>query len=199
MMSSSQIPRVGKPASGELPSASAVDTVSMFDMPAAKPKRWPLVVGAGAIAVAAIALGVIAASSGSKTRAPAAAAPPPAASAPVEPTTITVRFESTPSGATVRAAGEPAVLGTTPFSLTIERANMNRTFAFELAGHTGTTQEIALAHDATVAVSLAPLPVVAPVTPPVTVKAPTPAIKPVKPPPPKKQTDRNATMDVFGN
>jgi hypothetical protein len=78
------------------------------------------------------------------------------------PAEVVVRFESTPPGATVRLMVQSGqVLGTTPFERMMPCSTTAATFELERTGYQKAIQQIRLAHDTTILVTLAPLPVVA--------------------------------------
>jgi len=90
----------------------------------------------------------------------------------------------------VRLAGATDVLGTTPCSVQLPRADRTATFEISKSGYESVAQELSLAADGTVATSLVAKPVAA--AKPDKPKAVKP--KPTKP----KPVDRSGTMDVFG-
>jgi hypothetical protein len=92
--------------------------------------------------------------------APATEPPPPAPAPPPEVTplaaTIEIHFDSAPRGAQVFARSDPAKpLGVTPFVLTREVSSGSEKFVFRLPGYQDAEDEIALADNARVKVSLA--------------------------------------------
>lgn len=130
---------------------------------------------------------------------PAVPVPPPIA-APAPPTRVSLTFETTPPGAEVCERTEGALsaeLGTTPLTLSFDRAQQTRTFWFSLAGYETEERDISLVRDALVSVELKPIvrPVPAPRRP---TKAPA-ATQPRDQPRPGSRvpTDTSGTVDPF--
>lgn len=113
---------------------------------------------------------------------PAVAPTPPLPPAP--PDDVAIQFRSTPSGAAVRVTGTNEVLGVTPFAYHVKRENEVRSFTFDLAAYTTSTQDVAISSDGAIAVVFTPVPVRA-------AQVHTVAAQPVK------HVDLNSTMKVF--
>jgi serine/threonine protein kinase len=127
-------------------------------------RRW-WIAGA-AIAVAAVAVGVLATRGGDEV------APPPAS--PI----VEIEAETMPAGAEVFRDG--VSLGRTPTTLRFDRADREVTLAFRLPGYTELTHAIVVDRPSRVVLTLAREP--APEPPPAVVTAPTPeTTKPTKP------------------
>jgi serine/threonine-protein kinase len=130
--------------------------------------------------------------------------PPTPAPAPAPlPAEVEVRFLSSPPGAEVRRQGATELLGTTPFTLTLPRADASQTFEFALVdrGTLATSASLAASGDIAVSFPDLPKPPVVPstVTPP---KQPPsqpgkPDKKPVNEPVKKPRDGRAVIIDPF--
>jgi hypothetical protein len=120
---------------------------------------------------------------------------------------ITIKFVSSPPGATVRQVDSNESVGITPFARRFPRDHRMVTFEFARPGFAPVTQDIELAGDDAVAASLTPLAAPAPVVTPPPVPAPAAPVAPGPvrkhasakrvAPPPDLPLDRNRTLDVF--
>jgi serine/threonine protein kinase len=186
------------------PSPAQGVPVAVFEEPAMtmrvrRVRRRPLALAAGAAAFVVLAIVLIFAagsggsSSGKATAAaitqpvpPSPPSQPPAPVAKVVPAEVKIRFRSTPSGVAVRLTGADQVLGTTPFEHRFPREDRSATFELTAPGYVAGTQDISLAEDTTVAISLSPAPAVAAIK-----KPPKHVVKHAG------SADRGGTMDVF--
>jgi eukaryotic-like serine/threonine-protein kinase len=188
-----------EPKADTLLAAESSPSLPAASLPIASPRgrRWPFVIaGVAAVALAVTAWFVLRDDGSHETSAAlpviAAPKPPPAPPAPpAPPPPVTIRFTSTPAGAEVRLAGTTEVLGTTPCSVQLPRADRMATFDVSKPGYESVAQELGLAADGTVITALVAKPVAA--AKPDKPKSVKP--KPVKP----KPVDRGGTMDVFGS
>ncbi len=119
---------------------------------AVQPRRKKLVMIGAACGVAVLAVIVV-----MMTRSPTDA-PRPSTPTTAAPATITVRFASAPSHATVRIAGTKEVLGTTPFTASFPRGDRTVTFEFAKPGHMEVAEQARLDADGAVAVALPAIP-----------------------------------------
>jgi hypothetical protein len=133
-------------------------------------------------------------------QAPSPRAQPPTPPPPPLPVKVKVKvhFTSTPSGAEVRLAGAPEVLGTTPFTIELARAERIATFDFAKPGFDPVREELSLGGDGSVAAALSAKPVEPRAQSP---KRPTTPKHPISNPPANTGTpvDPGGTMDVFGD
>jgi serine/threonine-protein kinase len=116
--------------------------------------------------------------------------PTPDAAAPAQPETVTLKFESTPSGAKVFRTGESVALGVTPFETTLVRASRTTAVHFELDGYEPMEVDASLERSENISVTLDKLPPT-----PVAIDKPRPRDKRVKPG--KKPLQREGVMDPF--
>ncbi len=120
---------------------------------------------------------------------------PPPPPPPAQPAPITLRFESTPAGATVSRIGEQAPLGVTPLSITLPPSSDEGAFVFTLEGRPTVVSRTSLAGSATLSVIIPEPPAVpAPPAPPLDVR---PAPKPGAKPGPKPGSDDTVILDPF--
>jgi serine/threonine-protein kinase len=152
-----------------------------------------------ALAIAGIAGWLVLARRGGESRpagtaqapAGAALAPPPGAQPDkrAKPEKITLKFESTPSGAETRRAGTGDLLGLTPFFQSFSADGAGVTFEMTLPGHQPRRFDVTLTADAVVGGALQKLP------PPgraATARKPAPAAASRKP------ANREGTVNPFG-
>ncbi|HLL25055.1 MAG TPA: serine/threonine-protein kinase, partial [Kofleriaceae bacterium] len=140
------------------PTAAAVAT-ALRGVGVPRTRRTGLVLALGAAAALAFGTLAITHDAAPPPRVVAAPpAPPPASSVPRAPATVTLRFLSTPPSAQVFRTGETVPLGTTPFSITLARAERNAALRFELAGHEAADIEASLGVSTEIAVVLDKLP-----------------------------------------
>jgi serine/threonine protein kinase len=111
--------------------------------------------------------------------------------APAQLETVTLKFESTPSGAKVFREGESVALGVTPFETTLVRAGRSTPVRFELEGYEPAQVDASLEKSENISVELDKLPPT-----PVAIDKPSrPRAAPVKPG--KKPLQREGVMDPF--
>jgi hypothetical protein len=125
-------------------------------MAAIRPKRWPLLVGVGAVAAAA-ALFFALRTGGSPTAGPAPA-PPPVAAKPAPPVaeapSVRLQIRSSPAGATVSDEKAGTVLGVTPLEKSYPQGNSTLALVLRLQGHKDKTVAVGLEGNSATSVDL---------------------------------------------
>ena len=142
-------------AMGEAGSPSP-DLSTDSEMAAIRPKRWPLLVGVGAVAAAA-ALFFALRTGGSPTAGPAPA-PPPVAAKPAPPVaeapSVRLQIRSSPAGATVSDEKAGTVLGVTPLEKSYPQGNSTLALVLRLQGHKDKTVAVGLEGNSATSVDL---------------------------------------------
>jgi serine/threonine-protein kinase len=150
--------------------------------------RVPMLAGSTLLAAAALAAVVLLPRSereGTHTGEPAASVSAPAPA----PARVEVVFESSPPGAAVLDGARS--LGTTPLTVTLDRADSAREFRLALAGYVPAVRRVQMSTNSRVHVQLTA------VSSPTSQKAP--ARKLLKRRPSKKSAGRRGTLDPFGH
>ena len=80
---------------------------------------------------------------------------PPDAALPADTSDVEITFHSIPGGAQVFAPGDEEPLGTTPFSISLERSDSHVDFEFKKTGYETVEQSVSLRRDTQIAVGLA--------------------------------------------
>ncbi|HEY5284327.1 MAG TPA: serine/threonine-protein kinase [Polyangia bacterium] len=124
-------------ATGEARSASDQDDQDDQDFEAVRPKRWPLVLGFGAVAAAAgIFFALRTGTPPASVRAPEHPVPESAAAVVTPPAaTVRVFVQSSPVGASVIDEGDGHVLGITPLQKSYPQAKGTMGLGLRLAGY----------------------------------------------------------------
>jgi serine/threonine protein kinase len=182
------MPLIADPVSARLRRATdRTPTIATKELPPKRKRTALFLTGAFACAALASAGWYILPDSQPAVPALALPAPQPAVAPmppPAPPDDVAIQFRSTPPGATVRATGTNEVLGVTPFAYHVKRDNEVRSFTFELAAYTSSTQDVAISSDGAIAVVFTPVPARA-------AQVHTVAAQPAK------HVDLNSTMKVF--
>jgi serine/threonine-protein kinase len=142
-------------AMGEAGSPSP-DLSTDSEMAAIRPKRWPLLVGIGAVAAAA-ALFLALRTGGAPTAGPTPA-PPPVAAKPAPPVaeapSVRLQIRSSPAGATVSDEKAGTVLGVTPLEKSYPQGNSTLALVLRLQGHKDKTVAVGLEGNSATSVDL---------------------------------------------
>jgi serine/threonine protein kinase len=142
-------------AMGEAGSPSP-DLSTDSEMEALKPKRWPLLVGVGAVAAAA-ALFFALRSAGPPAAGPAPG-PPPVAAKPAPPVaeapSVRLQIRSSPAGATVSDEKAGTVLGVTPLGKSYPQGNGTLGLVLRLQGYKDKTVAVGLEGNSATSVDL---------------------------------------------